>query len=170
MRGLRLAFGYKARSGKDTCAEYLQKKYGGVILKFADRLYEIMYTIQDMTGQARHKDASLLQYLGTQYGRSKDEDMWVKTCFSEVVKIIAENPDTNIFISDLRFPNEAYHLKNAGFKSYKVFRTIENRGNIGRDPNHSSEIALDDYNGWDYCLDNNGTLEELFLKLESTLK
>lgn len=36
---LRIAFGCQSRVGKDYACEYLQKRYGGVILHFSDPLY-----------------------------------------------------------------------------------------------------------------------------------
>lgn len=168
--GLRIAFGYKAHSGKDTCAEYLKEKHGGVILKFADGIYNILYTVQDMMGIPRKKHAPLLQMIGTDLGRNADPDVWVKICTNRIKEILKENPEANILISDLRFPNEASSLKELGFTLCCVTRKQELRGNIGRDPNHPSETAMDWYDKWDVVIENNGTLEDLYKKVDQLIK
>lgn len=167
--GLRIAFSYKARSGKDTCAEYAVSKHGGQIVKFADHLYDLMYKIQDHCGFKREKDSILLQWIGSDYGRAKDENVWVKQTVKKIDKILTEDPFANIFITDARFPNEVESLKKLGFIVCKVNRSIDNRGDIGRDPNHSSEISLDSYNEWDFIIENNGTLEELYAKVDNII-
>lgn len=74
-----LAFGHKARQGKDYIAEQLQKEYGGTIVKFADELYKevttndiipllsvitlgsyVYLSIRDKQGEGKLVDASLV--------------------------------------------------------------------------------------------------------------
>lgn len=59
-------------------------------------------------------------------------------------------------ITDVRYPNEAEAIKNLGGVLIRIDR------NTGFTDNHISETALDNYDGWDYVIDNNGTLENLF--------
>lgn len=64
----------------------------------------------------------------------------------------------NWIITDVRFPNEAEAIRNAGGKVIRVNRITS--GSLRSDKNpHISECALDDYN-FDYVIDNCGTLEE----------
>lgn len=44
---MKIAFGYKMRSGKDTSVEYLIKKYGGEKISFSQPLYEAVRTKSD---------------------------------------------------------------------------------------------------------------------------
>jgi hypothetical protein len=47
----------------------------------------------------------------------------------------------------------------------------ENRGEFkGGDPKHSSETQLDGFDGWDYVLDNNGDLTQLYYNVENMLE
>lgn len=164
--GFRIAFSYKARSGKDTCAEYVMNQYGGKVVKFADSLYELMYKIQEHCGFSKEKDSHLLQQIGTNYARAKDEDVWVK---KTVAKIESFDQSENLYVTDARFPNEIEALRKLGFIVCKVNRSVEARGDIGRDPNHPSEIALDGYNDWDFVIENDGSLEDLYRKVDSIL-
>ena len=45
---MKIAFGYKMRSGKDTSVEYLIKKYGGEKISFSQPLYEALYAVQEI--------------------------------------------------------------------------------------------------------------------------
>lgn len=158
---LRLAFGHKARSGKDTAAEYISRKIGVefVNVKFTTKLYDTMYLVQNFLGLPQEKDPKLLQWLGTDYGRAIDPDFWVKRTEVPV--------DMAAVVTDLRFPNEADHLKKLGFVLIKVNRPDRP---IDRDPTHISETALDNYEGWDYIIDNTGTLEDFHQKLDILLE
>jgi dephospho-CoA kinase len=40
----------------------------------------------------------------------------------------------------------------------------------GRTNEHVSETALDDFNGWDYVIENNGTIEELIGQVRTILE
>jgi len=57
---MRIAFGYKARSGKDTSADYLARAYGGERLAFAQPLYDILQHAQRTCGFPDEKDRAFL--------------------------------------------------------------------------------------------------------------
>jgi len=166
---MKIAFGSKARSGKDTAADFLAERYGGQIFKFATAIYEISRLAYERVGVPFKKDPKLLQFLGTEWGRSIDTDIWVKACLADI-SLHEISPffdkSENIFLTDARFTNEADALKKDGFLLVRIERSALNRGDIGRDPNHPSEIDLDNYTGWDYVIDNNGTLEEFHSKID----
>jgi len=146
---MRIAFGYKAQSGKDTAADYLIEKYSGFNLKFAAPLKTLASYIQRFVGFPEEKDRELLQWLGTDYGRTRREDVWVDLMENKIDQIDVGH---NIFISDLRFENEAAMLKRKGFVLVKVTREI---GNLpGSGSVHVSEQALANYEGWDFEIKN----------------
>ena len=60
---LKIMFHGPAGCGKDTAADYLIAKYGGVKVKFARKVYEIAYMIQNELGLENYKDRKLLQIL-----------------------------------------------------------------------------------------------------------
>jgi hypothetical protein len=170
MQGLKIGFGYKARSGKDTSAEYLQRQYGGRIFKFAQPLYDIMSAVHKISKIDSFKDTKLLTWMGTEWGRSINENIWVDNCLARIREaeqqgcyMSGEPFVSNFFITDVRFPNEAKALKENGFYLIKVDRT--NRPQEDR-ATHASENALNNYEDWDFIIDNNGTLEDLHKQLQ----
>jgi len=174
MQGLKIGFGYKARSGKDTSAEYLQKLHGGKIFKFAQPLYEIMDSVHKISKIDSFKDTKLLTWIGTEWGRSINENIWVDNCLARIHEaekqgcyMSGEPFVNNFFITDVRFPNEAQTLKENGFFLVKVDR--DNRPQEER-ASHASENALNDYKDWDFVIDNNSTLEDLYEKLHTLVQ
>ena len=156
---MRIAFGHKARVGKDECCRYLRDMYLGDVLAFSDTLYEVCYGIQNSLGIPRKKDVKLLQFVGEGFRKLYGEDIWINKLVEKI------NPDNDTYVSDLRYPNEFQKLKDLGFITVKI-----NRPNriIDRDPNHISETALDNYK-FDYEIDNDGTLEDLHDKLDKLI-
>lgn len=129
---LRVAFGHKARCGKDTAASYMTNKYGGVVQRFASPLYAITERIQESLGSHVEKDPSLLQMIGETLKCRYGADVFARALETRLQR------DTNIFISDLRFPEEATMLKTHGFILVNIQR--DDRP-IDRDPTHISEVS-----------------------------
>lgn len=164
---LRIAFGCQARVGKDAAADYMAAKYTGTILRFADPLKDIMAYAQQRCGFEQAKDTRFLQMVGTDWARNRDPDVWVKLLISQV-EGSDSNDSTNgngghFFVSDLRFRNEADALKRAGFTCVRIKR--DDRA-IDRDQTHQSEMDLIDWDGWDYVIENDGSLGDLYAKLD----
>lgn len=155
-----IAFGHKARNGKDTAGTavvgfYQQKRVlasaSGHTLKsfpvaglykFADALYELCRKEYGMT----EKDAPLLQRVGSEY-RDRDQDYWVKALF----KNIPSTTDIAV-ITDLRYQNEAEYIKSLGGFTVNVIRKHWNGDRYiadDRPASHPSEVDLDHYN-FDY--------------------
>ena len=186
---MRIAFGCQARAGKDTAADYMYKKYNGEILRFADPLKDIMAYAQQRCGFEQTKDTQFLQMIGTDWARSRDPDVWIKLLIAQIkdsnvctitntqtnsnnsnnsnnTQTNSNNTQTNsnnYFVSDLRFRNEAIALKRAGFTCVRIIR--DDRV-IDRSQTHQSELDLVNWDGWDYVIENNGTLEEFYKKLD----
>ncbi len=162
---IKLAFGYKARSGKDTAGEYLvNKNNNSRIMRFSSTLYEISKDIYKRAGIPWKKDRLLLQWIGTEWGRSIDPNIWVNALLKDIVAL--EGVANVICVTDMRFQNEAIALKKNGFTLVNVVRSKENRG-IVENENHPSEIDLDGFDQWDYVIENNGTLEEFYAKVDA---
>jgi len=163
---LLLAFGNKARNGKDTAAEaicdYYTRQYAlkarvygaasgasaAKIFRFAEALYEECRTMYGM----KEKDAPLLQRIG-QARRDEDPLYWVKICYSKILSSSVARNGIAI-IPDLRYKNEAEFLKSKGGILINVKRLNEDGTQYiadDRDPSHPSEIELDGYN-WDYYI------------------
>ena len=154
---IRIAFGHQARTGKDTACEYLQKKYGGEISHFSDPLYDILNYAQLVCEFPMKKDREFLQWVGTEWARKKDPDVWVNYFIKNLDRTC------NNFVADIRFPNELSTLKNEGFVCVKIVR------NDVEQLSHISELILSEHDGWDYTIENNGSIEEFHQKLDQLI-
>lgn len=115
----------------------------------------------------------LLQLLGTECGRQIiHPNIWVNALFADY-KTFGEtkqysnstpkdNDYPNWIITDVRFPNELEAIKKHNGLTIRINRdSVLRTGKVFDTDNHESETALDDYQGFDYVIDNNGTIEEL---------
>lgn len=156
---MKIAFSFKMRSGKDTCADYLIEKYGGCKITFAKPLYDALYKVQDIFNLPQEKDRSFLQMVGD-WAREKDDHIFINLA-------LKDSFTGNKFCNDLRFLIEYEALKKDGWICVKINR------NTGLPPsNHRSETELEilKEEDWDYIIDNNGTLEEIYNKLDIIVK
>lgn len=108
------------------------------------------------------KQRTLLQWWGTEYRRSIDENYWVGRV---AARLEADKPEIAL-MTDMRFPNEMQFVQQYGH-AIKVER-LDADGNIYVAPGitpHPSEEALAHLKDeeWDAILHNTGTLEELKL-------
>lgn len=157
-----IAFGHKARQGKDTAVSYLMDKYSdkyslyhtsfGKHLKTeVDELgpdvlaaryeVELVEPVEDIHCKTRWgKQARVLQQHG-KARRSENPFYWVNKVSAEVAGL---PKNTVVLISDMR--NESERLWVEQEKGYTV--NVRREGFIAadRDPNHDSECALDGYN------------------------
>ena len=109
-----------------------------------------------------------LQKLGTEAMRDNlHEDVWVNALFADYKeRYFGSKSMPNWVITDVRFPNEANAIINRGGIMVRINR--DNTPGISKD--HSSETALDNWTGFSYEIDNNGTIEDLILHAECILK
>lgn len=156
-RQLKIAFGYKARSGKDTAVDYITSKYSTHVVRFASPLYDIMWYGQRRVGVSPHKDTRVLQCIGQLFRDVYGDDIWIRSALSELPDDVEV-----IVVADLRYRSEANILKKLGFH---LVRIIRDDRPIDRDPNHSSEVDLDNY-PFDDTIVNNGTISELGVKVQ----
>lgn len=102
---------------------------------------------------------SILQLLGTEAGRSIiHPNIWINSLFSDY-----KDCTSNWIITDTRFPNEADSIKNRDGILIRI-----NRENNNTDT-HLSETSLDNYENWDYTINNNRTIQDLINKVEDIL-
>lgn len=108
----------------------------------------------------KNKDSTILQFWGTEFRRKMfNWDYWV----NKVKEKIEENPDKDYVIPDTRFKNEARFVKDCGGEVWQVIRP--NYNEIDRDPSHTSEVDLDNWE-FDEVIINDGTIKELYKKVD----
>lgn len=143
-----IGFGHRARNGKDTAANFICDAFGASKFSFSDALYDVARVVFGM----KEKDPALLQVLGTDVFRKRDPEIWVNTLY---YKLKDKAPRIAV-IPDVRFINEAELIKSLGGILIKITR-LNPDGTpfvaLDRDPNHPSEMALNDYVGWDWRIE-----------------
>lgn len=167
-----------ARTGKDTVADYLVEKYGFVRMAFADPMKEALYRLDplitvggmpgvslayavDRMGWEDLKSTSddirpLLQRMGTEVGRNMfGQDFWVDYAIGQSWK------HDNVVFSDVRFQNEAEAVRKAWGYNIRI-----NRDGVGPANDHISERDLDNYRHFDDTILNNGSIAELYNKVD----
>lgn len=164
---VKIGFIGRMRTGKDTAAEYLRDIRGGDILKFADPLYSIMEFAQTVTGFPKEKDRKFLQWIGTDWARTKSPDVWINAFQRTLENFPSKN---DIYVTDLRFENEVALLKKEGFSIVLV--TAPQEALIERGASHETHISeeyaqvITDY---DYHLHNDGSLQDFYSKVDTML-
>jgi hypothetical protein len=141
----------KQGGGKSTLAKAIIDKYNGQVVKFADPLYEMheaIWNVLEPYGVPREKKSGdFLQWVGTEFGRKRDQDIWVNIAKRRIAKIMQSNPNAVVIIDDCRFENEFYALDE--FEPLKIRLECDRdvrkvRADSWRDnENHPSETSLD---------------------------
>lgn len=102
----------------------------------------------------------ILQTLGTEWARqSIGDDVWVRCWQAQASR------HDNVVTDDVRFLNEAKAVKAMGGQMWKVVRQ-----NAVHDGSHSSEGGLDDWDGFDVVIHNDGSLEEFRRKIDAAIE
>ncbi len=172
-----LAFGHRKRVGKDEACKHLTSKYpNSVTLSFADHIYRIHdYILKSLetAGVSVQKNRDLLRAIGS-WGRAINPKVWIILLEKRIKEITDADPDTSIFVSDLRTPDEAEMLISLGFSLVKI-----NRKGVEKDLDFT-EVALSGFEEfervnsegitfrgkWDFKIYNNSTLEEFHQRVE----
>lgn len=168
-------------SGKDAVCNIIKHRYknapAGAFLRigFGDAVKEELAAKlgQSVEYIEEHKVAlrSLLQAYATDYTRNLiNPDYWVSKMVVSLHKKLV--PVTQIVvIPDVRFHNELNLIRSLRGVLWKVERST---GDVFSYPHgerkHTSEMSLNDYKLWDEIILNDGTLDDLKLRVISALK
>lgn len=140
----------KARNGKDVCSDELRSAMprDADRYAFADPL-KAYAAILGMKG----KDGRLLQTLGQDVFRHLNPDLWVEVAQTMIPITL---PRKVVVISDVRYPNEAQMVRDAGGILIRV-RRLNADGSpyiaTDRPATHGSETALDGWTDWDHVIE-----------------
>ena len=153
----------KKQSGKDTVYEIARKQLPKLRVgraAFADPLKaEVAHVTQmNVSFIEANKDKLrlLLQAWGADFRRQfYGQEYWVNA-MRHVLRDADKHADV-LFITDLRYENEAEFVHELGGVVVRVDRWMVNGG----DDTHSSEMVMDGYDGYDNALDNNGDKSQL---------
>lgn len=174
----------KAKHGKDTLAGLLVTQFGFYRRGFADELkIQAMRALypEMVVGMTEAQLLSLADALKQNpdiraflqaFGQAKrvaDPEYWVKRVFNHW-ESVRDTPNRRGFrkglvIPDVRYYNEAQRVKREGGLLVRVFRPNFDNGLTQEARLHSSECELDDYDGFDVYIENDGTPADMLYKL-----
>ncbi len=155
-----IGMAYKKQVGKDTGGDYLVKTYGFYTTSFACEVKRIAKEVFGWDGNKDEKGRKLLQIIGTDCGRAYSQNIWINK-FDEKFGLLINS--SKIVITDVRFVNECEYIKSKGGIIINVTR------NTGVLDSHLSETELDGYTGFDYTIDNNGSIIDYHTELDAIL-
>ena len=154
----------KASSGKTTASNIIKSNLTNTIcLAYASYLKMYASEISGWDGSEESKPGELLQNLGVELIKTHiDENMLVNRIIEDI-KVYSYFFD-NIVITDARFPNEIESIKK-NFDNVISIRINRNETSLsGNEAIHSTETGMDNYNDYDYIIENNDD------KLEEKIK
>lgn len=162
----------KARSGKNTVANIIKETLNNkkvINLEYSSYMKKYAENIIDWDGSENTKPRDLLQQLGDEI-KSFDPLFLIKEMIMDI-DIYSMYFDI-ITISDVRFPNEIDEIKKKfeNSISIRIERPNFDNGLTIEEKNHISEIALDNYNNFDYVIINDGDIDKLRNKIEEVIK
>lgn len=141
-------------------------KYSVKLIKFAQPLYDIQKLVYERIHKPEPiKDRKLLQYIGTNWGRTIDEDLWVNIWRIETRSHLNKqglNTRMVVVCDDCRFANEAKQIIELGGQIIDVECDREVRQSRGQliNESHASENGIP----YEYItgkISNNGTKSDL---------
>lgn len=183
-KGLLIGFLAKKRHGKDTIADYLVKKYDFVKESFASPIKEslkkmFLFSEDQVNGDLKEVEdprwkvspRKVMQFFGTEIARNQfsqimphiGNNFWLQHFIFRMEDLVKSGKNM-IALSDVRFPNEVALVKEQGGIVIKIVRP----GQTIKDE-HESERLIDEIKDYDYLIVNDGTLEDLYKKVDDLL-
>lgn len=175
------------RSGKDAVAEYLAQNFGYTRFAFGDELKRYYH---ELFGATDTKPREGYQWLG-QAMRERDPDIWVRKCFEAITTRERQvnayydmswnahhRQPFRVVISDLRQPNEFQACKRQSYviirvtapEALRIDRAIKSADTFNlRDLTHETERHVNTFEV-DYEIVNDGTLTELYAKVDEVMR
>lgn len=167
------------RNGKDAVSKYLAFQYDFCRTKFAAPLKEMLRAMLKSAGVSAldiermiegdlkelpseilggHTPVHAMQTLGTEWGRGLiGKEFWVGLWKARALQELSQG--RQVVVDDLRFKNEGDALKSLGGISILIHGRVTTR-----DPHSSEDLSW--LTSPDYTIDNSGSLEELYDKVD----
>ena len=141
----------KAQHGKTSTADILEKymRRAGkrvVQINYADYVKFICEKYYGWDGKKDENGRHILQYVGTDIFRARDENFWVDAVI-RFARAVRDDFDF-MLVADWRFPNEYTCWVENGIRDIsrvRVYRPGYDNGLTPEQNKHPSEIALDDF-------------------------
>ena len=164
----------KARSGKNEISKIIERYYSNkkcITISFGYYIKDYAKRISDWDGSEETKPRELLQQLGIELVRNKiDKRLFIDRILQDI-EIFSYFYDI-IVISDVRLLDEITILKEKypNSVSIRVIRNNYENNLTEEQKNHLTETDLDEYNDFDYIVENGENLEEKITKILSEVE
>jgi hypothetical protein len=167
----------KAGSGKDTIGEYLDEMYCYRRISFAQPIRNGVSAMLELSSECfQHplkeqvlvnigrSPRQLLQTLGTEWGRNLvHPDLWLILAKESIERAWADG--FGVAITDVRFENEASMVRELGGQVWHVMRD-----SAGTPHQHASEAGVLFHPNDDELVDNNGSLDDLYVSIDKIME
>ena len=161
----------KAGCGKDEVAKLIKSKLDNTVITGLSKYIKLFaLELTDWDGSDNNKPREFLQTMGDKL-RACREDYLTKRIYEDI-EIYKREGISNVVISDVRLVNEINYFKNKS--DLEVITIRVNCDNSKRcltneEKKHITEIELDNYNEFDYIIDNKFN-EELEIQINNILE
>lgn len=178
-----IGLGCTAQVGKDTAAEYLEKKYPGRVkqVAFADKLKQVCMLLFGLSHEQCYGSREIKETVDPRYNLTPREIMqavgekmrevfpniWVDTVFYTTIPKHQKEGFDCFVASDVRYPNEGDKIRDEAGALVKVLRDA---GGVSVGAEHSSETSMKNYKNFDFVIENNGSFEEYYKRLDKLME
>lgn len=160
----------KAHSGKSLVADMINDYYGSkcISISYAYYIKDYLSRMNRYSDSNKEEYRSLMQDFGIKLLHDKIDHDFLINRVCEDIEVFSYFYDV-IVISDARMLPEI-EIPKSLYKNVTTIRVTSNLPGICDElKNHITEVALDKYDGYDYIIDNNGSRDELKLKVSNIL-
>jgi len=113
----------------------------------------------DLLGKVFTSPREILQYIGTDIVRKYvNDNFWINIMENRISRCV----EKSVGVSDARFPNERELLRKYGYKLILVNRELVKDSTSS----HTSENSLGPEDEYDHIVDNNSSIEDLYIAWE----
>lgn len=162
----------KAGTGKNTISSIIKEFYGdnAIEISFSYYIKDYAKRISNWDGREETKPRELLQNLGIELVRNKiDSKLFINRTLEDI-KVFSYFYDV-IIISGGRLVEELETIKTNYPNSISIGVVSNLKNNLTEEEKkHLTEVALDNYNNYDYKIDNSGSYEDLKNEIINILK
>ena len=161
----------KAGCGKDEVAKLIKSKVDNTIITGLSKYIKLFaLELTNWDGNDNDKPREFLQTMGDKL-RAIDTDYLTKRIYEDI-EVYKNEGISNVVISDVRLVNEINYFKNKNDLELITIRVNcdnSKRCLTNQEKCHVTETELDNYNGFDYIIENKFN-EELEIQINNILE
>ena len=164
----------KAQSGKNDCADIIKEYYEKiglktVVISYASYLKMYAKEVLGWDGSESTKPRDFLQQVGVELIKNKINPNMLIDRVIDDIRVYSYFFDI-IVISDARFVDEIEVIRKI-FSNVSVIHVLGKSNDLTfEQQNHSTETGLDNYNDYDFIINNGGSKDELKKNILEVLK